>query len=189
MKPEVLNREVLWEGNFLRSLLITYRNTRGRVIRWEAYQRIGTKGIVAVVPFSRDGEVILIKQYRPPVDRYVIEFPAGLNDKNEPLETVAKRELLEETGFVSDRLIPLMSGPLSSGASTEILTVYLALDAVDTGAQGLDEIEEIEVLRIPEKDFYKVLFLLPDDETYVDLKVPGLFEIALRKKNEIEKEV
>ena len=73
-----------------------------------------------------DKEVLLIRQFRPPVNGYVIEFPAGLNDKGDTLEEAAKRELLEETGYSAREMIFLTEGPMSSGASGEILTVFLA---------------------------------------------------------------
>ncbi|NOZ24635.1 MAG: NUDIX hydrolase [Nitrospirae bacterium] len=182
MKPEILGTKTLWEGNFLRSILITYRNSRGETIPWEAFQRIGVRGIVAVVPFTAGGEILLIKQFRPPLGRYVVEFPAGLNDKDEPLEEVARRELLEETGYRADKLKAIAEGPLSSGASTEILSVYLAEEVVYTGRQRLDEVEEIEVIRLPVNGFHERLVRLRDDETYIDLKIPGLFELARREK-------
>ncbi len=185
----IISYRTLWEGRFLRTVEITFKNGKGNLIPWESVQRVGTKGIVAVVPFTVHSEVLLIRQFRPPVDRYVIEFPAGLNDKDEPLEEVAKRELLEETGFVAEEVIKIAEGPLSPGSSTEILTVYLARDVRDTGRQRLDDVEEIEVIKIPEEEFYERLFDLEDEETYIDLKIPGLFEIARRFEFEHKKEI
>ncbi len=182
MTPEIIETKTLWEGRFLRSILITYRNATGDIIPWEAFQRIGVRGIVAIVPFTAEGEVLLIKQFRPPLGRYVIEFPAGLNDKDESLEDVAGRELLEETGYRADTLRAIAEGPLSSGASTEILTVYFADNVVYTGKQTLDDVEEIEVIRVPLEGFHKHLPSLQNDETYLDLKIPGMFELALRDK-------
>ncbi|NOY39271.1 MAG: NUDIX hydrolase [Nitrospirae bacterium] len=182
MKPEIIETRTLWEGSFLRSILITYRNARGNIIPWEAFQRIGVRGIVAVVPFTVTGDVLLIKQFRPPLGRYVVEFPAGLNDRDERLEDVARRELLEETGYRADTLTAVAEGPLSSGASTEILTVYFADNVVYTGKQTLDDVEEIEVISLPLDGFHKHLLSLQDDETYLDLKIPGMFELALREK-------
>ncbi len=179
-KPIILNKKILWEGRFLRSLLIEYRSSGGRIIPWEAFQRIGVRGIVAVVPFTEDNRVVLVKQFRPPVERYVIEFPAGLNDMDEPLHQVASRELLEETGYSSESLRQIAQGPLSSGASTEVLTVFLAKNCRKTHPQRLDEVEEIEVITLPFDNFYERLFSLQAQDTYIDLKIPGLFEIARR---------
>lgn len=181
MSPETIGEKVLWEGRYLRSLLIEYRNSTDDVISWEAFQRVGVNGIVAVVPFTPEGDVILVKQFRPPVKSYVIEFPAGLNDKDETLEEVAARELLEETGYRTDNLRVIAEGPLSPGASTEILTVFLATNLLDTGKQRTDDVEEIEVIRVPSEGFNEKLLSLMDDETFLDLKIPGLFELALRE--------
>ena len=185
MKPEIIETKPLWEGRYLRSILINYRNSKGDIIPWEAFQRVGVKGIVAVVPFTRDNEVILIKQFRPPVNGFVIEFPAGLNDRDEPLEEVARRELLEETGYRADSLEVIAEGPLSSGASTEILTVYLANHVVHTGKQRLDNVEDIAVIRLPSEGFYENFMSLQGDDTYLDLKIPGLYELARRRLSEL----
>jgi 8-oxo-dGTP pyrophosphatase MutT (NUDIX family) len=178
LKPQVIKRQVAWSGRYLQSLVLNYKNSAGDVIEWEAFQRVGCDGIVAVVPFTSDDHVILTKQFRPPVDKYVIEFPAGLNDQNESLEEVAKRELLEETGYEACSLKPVCEGPLSSGASTEVLTVFLAIDIVHKGEQKLDSAEEIEVLKLPYEGFDDALISLIERDTYIDLKVPGLFELA-----------
>lgn len=185
--PCIINRKTLWEGNFLRSLIIEYRDHRGKIIPWEAFQRVGVKGIVAVVPFTEDNRVVLVKQFRPPVERFIIEFPAGLNDRDEALVTVAQRELLEETGYYSENIVKIAEGPLSSGASTEILTVFLASKCINTQAQRLDDVENIEVITLPLDNFYHSLFTLQKEDTYIDLKIPGLFEIARRHCSEFGK--
>jgi len=182
MKPIIISKKVLWEGRFLKSIQINYKNSKGKIIEWEAFQRKKIDGIVATVAFTKSKEVILVKQYRPPIDKYVIEFPAGLNDKKETFEETAKRELLEETGYKANIMLPLIVGPLSSGTEIDVLKVYLALDVIDTGKQYLDEVEDnIEVLKLPMDNFYNCLFQFKTEDTYIDLKVPGLFEIAVRK--------
>lgn len=181
MKPEILEKKVSWEGRFLRGILISYRNAKGKVIPWEAFQRVGVKGIVAVVPFTSEDDVVLTRQFRPPVGKYVIEFPAGLNDKEESLEDVARRELLEETGYLAGGMSIIAEGPLSSGASTEVLTVFLAEGVRRTGKQRLDDVEEIEVILLPASNFYKEIMELQDEETYLDLKIFGLFELARKR--------
>ncbi|MEE9523321.1 MAG: hypothetical protein V3V59_01055, partial [Thermodesulfovibrionales bacterium] len=75
-------------------------------------------------------------------------------------------------------LKPVCEGPLSSGASTEVLTVFLAIDIVYKGEQRLDSAEEIEVLKLPYEGFNDALMSLAGRDTYIDLKVPGLFELA-----------
>ncbi len=126
-RPEVIHKKTLWEGSFLRVLEIEFKNGRGGTFLWEAVERRNVDGIVAVLPVTVDGSVVLLRQYRPPLAGYVIEFPAGLNDRGESPEEVAKRELLEETGYEAERLEFLIDAPLSSGASTERMDVFVAM--------------------------------------------------------------
>lgn len=181
MKPQVLKTTTLWEGRYLKIKQLKLLNHSGHTYDWEVVQRVGTRGIVAVVPFTVDGHVIVIKQYRPPVDSFVIEFPAGLNDRNESLKEVALRELQEETGYIAERVEFLAEGPLSSGASAEILTVFTAFNVRPNGSQHLDDVEDIEVIKLPVDGFIESLLQLQSSDTYLDLKIPGLFELARKR--------
>ncbi|MBF0344909.1 MAG: NUDIX hydrolase [Nitrospirae bacterium] len=182
MIPSIIGHKVVWQGRFLKALILDYQTSKGERMNWEAFKRINCDGIVAIVPFTANDETIVIKQFRPPIGKYVIEFPAGLNDRNEPLEEVAKRELLEETGYTAKTVEEIAIGPLSAGASTEVLTVYVAMDAVYNGDQKLDRGEDIEIIKLPVKDFYERLYALEDENTFVDLKLYGLFVLAMRHK-------
>lgn len=178
---KILFKETLWEGTYLRTVRITYKAGGGELRYWEAVERVNCDGIVAVVPVTKDGHVILVRQFRPPVNSYVIEFPAGLNDMKEPLETVALRELLEETGYRADKLRFLAKGPLSTGLSKEILTVYLASGAELDTTHERDEAEDIEVLMVPIYDMDNALTALEKEGNLIDLKIPGLLELAKKQ--------
>lgn len=157
-----------------------YQDRHGRTFRWEAFQRKGVKGIVVVVPFTSDDQVVLVKQFRPPVERYVIEFPAGLNDNDEPLFEVARRELLEETGYLAHRITPLLKCPLTAGSSADLITIFVATELEHKDSQSLDEVEDIEVITVPVNGFYEKLLELEDENTLLDIKIAGFFELARR---------
>lgn len=176
----ILGKQINWSGRFLRAVQFEVENSRGVRFKWEAFERQNCNGIAAIVPITKDGTVIVIKQFRPPVGKYVIEFPAGLNDKGEELIDAARRELLEETGCSAGQLFPIATGPLSSGASTEVLTVYAALDVVFSSKQALDHNEDIEVIKLPLDNFYEHVYALQNEDTYIDLKLYGLLELAKR---------
>lgn len=182
----LIGKKTLWQGRFLRAVLIDYTNdeavkgTKGGVCRqWEAFERVGCSGVVGIVPLTREGEVVLIRQFRPPINAHVIELPAGLCDIGEFPEEAAKRELIEETGYSAGHLRFLTDGPLSSGASAEILLVYLATGLDYVGIDGRDETEEIEVLKVPIERLAETLRSFRASGDYVDLKVYGLIELAL----------
>lgn len=173
-----INKRTVCEGNFLRFVGGTYTDSSGCLREWEFIERVNCNGIVAIVPVTDAHEVLLIRQFRPPVNNYVIEFPAGLNDKGDTLEEAARRELLEETGYYAGRMIFLTEGPLSSGASGEILSVYLAQDLVFKGIAGRDETEDIEVIKIPINKLFDHLSAFRSQGDYIDLKILGLLELA-----------
>lgn len=87
---------------------IEYSDPNGKTRLWESAERrtrpkggdIDGVGILAIVEKPTGPEIILQKQYRPPVDKVCIEVPAGLVDEGETAEAAAVRELKEETGFV-----------------------------------------------------------------------------------------
>ena len=138
-------RIILKEGKFMRLV------KKGK---WEFAERNNCSGIVIIVAITDEKKVIFVEQYRPPVDKRVIEFPAGLvNDecypKIESVAAAAKRELLEETGYQAQKIIQLLEGPVSSGSSGDLVTMVLAkgLRKVSAGG-GVDHDESIIVHEI-----------------------------------------
>jgi ADP-ribose pyrophosphatase len=178
---EIIGKKTICEGRFLRFVAAAYADSSGATREWEFFERVNCQGIVVIVPVTDGKEVLLIRQFRPPVNNYVVEFPAGLNDKGETLEEAARRELLEETGYSAKEMIFLTEGPLSSGASAEILTAYLAKGLAFRGIGERDETEEIEVLRIPIDDLFRKLSFFETQGDYVDLKILGLLTLATKK--------
>jgi len=178
---EITRKKTVWEGKFLRGVSVTYRDSGGSLRQWETVERVNCEGIVAIVPLTGSGEVILIRQFRPAVNNYVIEFPAGLNDKGERLEEAARRELLEETGYEPKEMVFLAQGPLSSGSSNELLSVYLATGLRFKGVEGRDETEDIEVLEIPLDRVEQELSRFTARGDYIDLKIFGFIELAKKR--------
>jgi ADP-ribose pyrophosphatase len=174
-------RRTVWKGKFLRGVITTYVDSKGATREWEFFERVNCKGIVVIVPVTDEKEVLLVRQFRPPVNEYVIELPAGLMSKGEDtLKEAAIRELLEETGYSAGNMVYLTEGPLSSGASGEVLSAFLATGLVFQGMGRQDETEDIEVLKIPISDVYQRLSDLRSDGNLIDLKIYGLLELAKR---------
>ncbi|MBI5633139.1 MAG: NUDIX hydrolase [Nitrospirae bacterium] len=179
----VISKKTLWEGKFLRSVLIKYNvrcNSSHSVEarNWEAFERVNCDGVIGIVPFTDSDEVILIRQFRPPLDGFVIELPAGLVDSGEKFEQAVRRELIEETGYEAGDVQFLAEGPMSSGASSEILSVYVATGLRHVGIGQRDETEDIEVIPVHFNDVIAKLEELRQSGNYIDLKVYGMIEMA-----------
>jgi len=123
-------------------------------------------GAVAVVPVTVAGGVLLVRQYRPAVERWLYEIPAGTCDvAAEPPEETARRELAEEVGRAASELTLLTRCLNTPGFCDEVTAIYLGtgLTAVDDDRQGIEEryltVEEIPLDRFD---------ALVDDGTIVD---------------------
>ncbi len=108
-------------------------------------------GGAAVVPLHEDGTVTLVRQYRYPMGRVMLEIPAGKLDRGEEPRACALRELEEETGLVCGRFTPLGSLAVSPGYSNEVLHLYLAQE-LSQASQHLDETEFVALERVPFQD-------------------------------------
>jgi ADP-ribose pyrophosphatase len=145
---------------------------------WEYATRSIARSAVGIVAVTEAGEVVLVEQHRPPVVQNVIELPAGLSGdivgkEDEPLIEAAKRELLEETGYVADRWTELLTAYSSPGLTDESITLFLAECLKKSGAGGGDHSEDITVHEVP---LDGVLAWLKSKAAVADLKLlAGLF--------------
>ncbi len=183
---EILGRETLWKGNFLKTIRITYRDNLGVVRTWEAVDRAGSDGVVIIVPVTEARELILIRQFRVVLGNYAIEFPAGLVNPGEALMEAARRELIEETGFDGQDYSVLIENVISTGSNAEKWTAVIARKATMAPEETRalfpgDETEEIEAIRVPADSLADFLYSSQRAGDSVDLRVYGLFETARRK--------
>ena len=164
--------EVMASGKFLRLV------KRGR---WEFADRVNSTGAVVVVAVTDDGRIIFTEQYRLPLDKRVVELPAGLagdepDAADEDFALAARRELLEETGYDCREEQWLTSGPTSGGLSTEIVAFYRAVGLAKVHNGGGTEHEEIEVHEVPVDEALVWLRHKHDAGVLIDPKVyAGLY--------------
>ena len=146
-----LHDELLVEGHAISVYRSTFRAPDGEEFQREVVRH---PGAVSVVPLTDDGEVVLVRQYRAPLDRFLLEIPAGKRDvAGEPPEETARRELAEEVGLVASRLLPLVVFHNSVGFCDEESHVFLGtgLVATERDLQGVEE-QHMEELRVPLAD-------------------------------------
>lgn len=102
-----------------------------------------------VLPLTKDGQVVLVRQYRHGLGQVTLEMPGGIMDEGEtPLEA-ARRELQEETGYSGETFIEIGAISPNPAIQSNLVHFYLAKDVEKAGGQHLDATEEIEVALMP----------------------------------------
>ena len=120
---------------------------------WEYSTRSNASAVVVIVAVTPEGRLLLVEQFRRPIEARVIELPAGLvGDHVEPDETIieaARRELIEETGYTAHSLEPIMDCPSSAGMTDEVVSFIRADRLERVGPGGGDDSEDIQVHAVP----------------------------------------
>lgn len=139
-------------------------------------------GAVAVVPIV-DDDIILIEQYRAPVDATVLEIPAGKLDASDTSKReAARRELIEETGYEPDSLIELTAILTAVGFTNEKITIFLAEGLIqgDTQPDGMEE-QEATIVRIP---FVEAVRRVVEGEIQDAKSIVGIMLADIRRRSE-----
>ena len=133
--------ETKYSGIIVKVRLDRAELENGKIVRREVVEHPGGVGIL---PVDENGVCYMVRQFRYPFQRQLLEIPAGkLEYGEDPLEC-AVRELSEETGFTADRLVYMGKCLTSPGFSSETLHIYLAL-GLHAGRSHLDEDEFLNV--------------------------------------------
>ena len=105
-------------------------------------------GAVAIVPIDADDNVLMVRQYRHPIEQALLEIPAGVVEIGESPDDTAQRELREETGFATRNLRAVGGIYSSPGFCDEMVYMYIARDLIPSRLPADDD-EDITVERVP----------------------------------------
>ena len=106
-------------------------------------------GFAAVVPITEDGRVVLVRQWRQPLEAFTLELPSGgIESGEEPIDA-AERELLEETGYRAQGLVHLASVHTSTGRTTEVCHLFTCRVVRDPGGPRPEPTEYLRVVELP----------------------------------------
>lgn len=188
-KLERIGREVVYPGTVLNFCKDTMRLPTGKIEEWDFLQHKKGGG-ACVVPVLPDGRILMIRQYRPAVDRETLELPAGAKDAEDPDTSVtARRELEEETGYTCEKILPLVKIQTAVAYCNEYTDIYLAENLRPLGGQSLDEAEEIRTEAFAKEELLERIYAgeIRDAKT-----VAGIMAYAAkgeRKKRSVPEEV
>ncbi len=141
----VLSSCVVWESRWYRLRQDRLRATGGDEITYTVVEKTGA---IWVVPVTADGRLVLINQYRHPVNAWCLEVPAGNIEPGEDPLSMAARELHEEIGGTARQMKPVAEFYTMNGIGNELATVVLAL-GVTLGQPHRESTEHIELRPVP----------------------------------------
>lgn len=147
-----------------------------RIGHWDFVKRPNADACVGILALTPDDEVVLVEQFRVPVQQKVIEIPAGLvgdeeEFRGEALSATAARELLEETGYRAGKIELLLASPTSAGMTPEITHLFQATGLVKESAGGGTEHEDIQVHLVPRSELRAWLKAKEADGYLIDFKI------------------
>ncbi len=133
--------------------------------------------VVMVVPILPDGTFVFVKQYKHAAGEIVIEFPAGYIDKDETPIEAAKRELKEETGFISDIIEPLTEFYNNPSKVVNTIHTFLAPNVKQNFDQKAhqDDSEDIEIVTV---SFDKAHEMIKNGEIKVTGTIAAFYTVA-----------
>ncbi len=167
-----LSQQRVYDGRILRVRVDQVSLPNGKTTSREVIEHGGACGIVA---FDHEGKLLMVRQYRYPMQREVLELPAGKIDPGETPLACAARELEEETGYRAEVLTNLGEIYPIAAYCCEVVHLFLA-EGLTRTAQHLDDNEFLELLHV---DFDEALQMvlagkLPDSKTQI-----GILKMAL----------
>jgi ADP-ribose diphosphatase len=153
LTERVVDSKTIYRGSYLTFRIDTVERTDGSRAEREV---VGHPGAVAILAIDEANRVLMVRQYRAPAGRILLEIPAGTLDVDdggaiEDPDLAAPRELEEETGYRAGSLQLLTSFWTAPGFATELMHLYLATDLrpADDARLSPDEDERLEVDRVP----------------------------------------
>ena len=183
-KTKIKEVEVLAKTKFLSLYNAKYENKNGKERNWTIASRKGndvlTKTLiqgkedkvdaVVIVAFhKREKKLVLVKQFRVPINDYIYELPAGLVDEGEEAIVSLKRELKEETGLDVIEIIPSMGRDkvyLSPGMTDESVNLVYCICDGEISKDGLEDDEDLEPLLISKEEAKVIL----QSDSKIDIK-------------------
>ncbi|MDC3415441.1 NUDIX hydrolase [Aquibacillus salsiterrae] len=145
-EEKTINTKSIYQGKIINVQVDEVSLPNGKTSKRELVKH---PGAVAVIAITDENKIIFVEQFRKPLEKNLVEIPAGKLEPGEKPEVSAKRELEEETGYTTDKLELVTSFYTSPGFADELIYIYYTdkLIPLDT-PKGLDEDEFVELVEL-----------------------------------------
>ncbi len=144
----MVSRDCIYNGQIIDVRKDIIRLPDGREVQREV---VTHSPCVVIVPVDDDGNILMVEQYRHPIEKKLLEIPAGFIDAGESPETAAGREMQEETGYLPEKIVRLGGFYTSPGFCNEYLHLFLATRLVP-GRLFAEDTESIRLIKVtPDK--------------------------------------
>jgi ADP-ribose pyrophosphatase len=170
--PEVLDSKEVFRGRVFDVSVDTVREGDKTYVR----EVVHHPGSAVIIPVFDDGTLALVRQYRHPAVKYLLEVPAGSLSAPESPEEGAARELEEELGVVAGRMEKLTEFFVSPGFVEEKMWLYLATELTET-EQRLEDDEILDIVRV---SFTRAFEMIEDGEIEDAKTIIGIMLAARR---------
>jgi ADP-ribose pyrophosphatase len=145
MRWKTLHSEYLFKDNWLTLRADACEKPDGTIIK--PYYVYEFTDWVTAVPFTKEGKIVMIQQYRHALGEVSIEIPGGCVDASDTnLQQACARELLEETGYIFDKYTYLCKTSANPSTNNNLMHIFLATDGIWQNEQKLDDGEDIKIL-------------------------------------------
>lgn len=141
---KTINTTTIFEGKIINVYVKDVRLPNGKESKREVVEH---PGAVAIIAKTDDDKYLFVRQFRKPLEKTIVEIPAGKLEKGEDPKETAKRELFEETGYIADKLEYIISFYTSPGFANEIIHLYEASNLKE-GKPHTEEDEFVDVLKL-----------------------------------------
>jgi ADP-ribose pyrophosphatase len=176
-REKTISSKMIYDGRAVKFRVDTIQMPDGRETTREIVEHAEC---IAVVAVDEKDNVLLVRQYRTPIEKELLEIPAGGIDTGEKPEEAVRREMQEETGFLPRKLVRLGGFYSAPGFCTEYLHLYLATNFVSSRLFAEDT-ESISLVHVPVKE---IPALLTSGKIEDAKSIAGLYAfLEYRKKN------
>ncbi|RAL26535.1 NUDIX hydrolase [Thermoflavimicrobium daqui] len=144
LTEKTITTEKIYEGKIISVQVDQVKLPNGERGKRELVKHPGAVGVIAITP---DNKLVLVRQFRKPLEKTILEIPAGKLEPDEDPQTCAFRELAEETGYQADSMNHVVSYYTSPGFANEIIHLYEA-KGLTTGSMQPDSDEFVELVEL-----------------------------------------